>query len=144
MPAQIRWDPGDSAGERTLAPWSDVARWNRWKVMPATIGERATAVGDGRMYQWSHRTDYGASAILPHIHISDQPLVQEFLLWANAGGEFAIDTGDTDDNSYDECQVAPGTLAECSEPDPETLDLTLTLAWIQVAAVPVPQTCIYN
>lgn len=142
MTAQIRWDPGDSAGERTLAGVNDLGRFNRWKINSATIGERAVGWGTGITYQWPGRVDYLASWSLT-VAYSDMSLVSEFLEWANAGNPFAIDTDDAASRTYEACSIAPDTLIECSEPDPETLDLTLTGTALNIAAVPVPMICNY-
>jgi hypothetical protein len=143
MPAQIRWDPGDSAGERTLTGSPAICRFNRWRPVPDTIGERAIAVGDGVGYQWVHRTDYAAAFELPYIAHTNELLLQEFLLWANAFGVFAIDTADSESNTYGECQIAPGTRAEISDPDPETLEYTLTLTALNIAGAPIALRCVY-
>ena len=143
MAAAIRWDPGDSAGERTLTGSSTLTRLNRWHPLPDTIGERANALGDGRLYQWVHRTDYAVSFELPNIAHTDEGLLQEFLLWANAGGEFAVDTDDAESNSYETCQVAPGTVAEISDPDPEFLEYTLSITALNVALIPIAMRCVY-
>jgi hypothetical protein len=143
MGAAIRWDPGDSAGERTLTGSHTLVRFNRWHPLPDTIGERDNALGDGVGYQWVHRTDYAASFELPNIAHTSEGLLQEFLLWANAFGPFAIDTGDSESNTYGECQIAPGTRAEISDPDPETLEYTLSVTALSIAVAPIALRCVY-
>lgn len=136
--AQIRWDPGDSAGERTLTGSPTVHFFNRWKPTPDPIGEEAFAIGDGRGYKWEERTDYLVSVEFPNIDHTDESLLQEFLEWANTFGIFSIDTADIEDNSYEECQVAPNTHATISDPDSETLEYTLSMTILNIAASPVP------
>jgi hypothetical protein len=135
MGAAIRWDPGDSAGERTLTAGSAIARFNRWKPDPRTVGERSHALGDGVGYIWRHRRDYTASFELPEI--LDYGLLDEFLEWANAFGVFSIDTDDSENNTYEECQIAPGTEAEGSEPDPATLARTLRITALNISVAPI-------
>jgi hypothetical protein len=142
MGAQLRWDPGDSAGERTLTGAAGIVRFNGWTPDPHDVGEDAIAVGDGKGYKWSHRTDYIASFELSTI--ADEALAQEFVLWANSFGVFSIDTADAQANTYDECQIAPGTRAVLSRPDRETLDYTLTVTALNIAATPVPLRCVYT
>ena len=142
MPASITFD--DGAGAQTITPSPSVSRFNRWQPTPDTIGERANAVADGRLYQWTHRTDFGASFELPHLANSGEAVLQAFLLWANAGGAFTVTTGDSESNVYTEVQVAPGTRAELSDPDPETIEYTLSLTVINVATTPVPLRCVYS
>jgi hypothetical protein len=139
--AAIRFN--DGSGQQTITTLSPLGRFNRWRPLPDTIGERANALGDGRLYQWSHRTDYGASFELPDIAHTESAKLQDFLLWANQGGSFAIDTADSESNSFADVQVAPGTRAELSEPDRELLTYTLTLSVINVAASPTRLRCVY-
>jgi hypothetical protein len=134
MPAQIRWDSG--AGEETLEVVGDSGQFNGWRVQPNAVGERAVAVGDGLTYVWRHRTDYGVSF---HFNVAeaDQDDLQGFIEWANAGGLFAIDTDDSESNTYDECCIAPGTLIEAGDHDPVTLDIPVTASVINAASSPV-------
>ena len=135
--AQFRWDPGDSAGERTLVTVGSNGRFNGWRIAPMTIGERAVAVGDGLTYVFALRRDSGVSFRF-QVAESDQSLLWELLEWANDGNLFAIDTGDSEDNSYEEVCIAPGTLMEAGEPDPQTLDIPVTCSLINAAVSPVP------
>lgn len=139
--AAFRWNSG--AGEQTLTGASAICRFNGWRRDPHTVGEQAIAWGDGRGYQWPGRDDYTASMTLPHIANADEALVSQFLLWVNAFGLFSIDTADSEDNSYEECQIAPGSRAEVSEPDPETLDLAVSLTALNIAVAPIPLRCLY-
>lgn len=135
--AQLRWDPGDSAGERTLVVVGAEGKFNGWKIQPMGIGERSVSVGDGLTHVWTHRTDYGVSFRFSVLE-SDQSLLSEFLEWANLGRIFAIDTGDAEDNTYEECCIAPHTLFEAGEPDPDTLDIPVVGSVINAATSPVP------
>lgn len=137
MAAQLKWDPGDSAGERTLPCVFSPGRWNRWKMMPKVKGEVAEAVGDGTGYVWAHRQDKMASMELT-IAYTDADLAHEFLEWVNEFGKFDVHTGDAASTIYEDCQIKVGTDADISPPDPETLDLTLSLTVIHLATVPVP------
>lgn len=141
--ARIRWDPGDSAGERTLSHCTPKGRFNRWVTDPQTVGEEAIGYGDGRGYVWAGRDDYIAAFELPHIGHADVALLDEFVQWANAFGIFSIDTGDVDDTSYEECQKAPGSRVSYSPPDPETMDHTLSVVALNIATVPAPLICRY-
>jgi hypothetical protein len=135
--AQIRWDPGDSAGERTLITSGSEGRFNGWKIQPMGIGERAVSVGDGLTHVWTHRTDQGVAFRFSVLE-EDQSLLSEFLEWANLGRLFAIDTNDAEDNTYEEVCIAPGTLFDAGEPDPTTLDIPVAGSVINAAASPVP------
>lgn len=133
--ASITFD--DGSGNQTISSaWPAPAnRFGNWIPKPLTIGERATAVGDGRRYQWSHRIDYGASFELPGIARSSEAVLQLFKLHADAGGIFTVTTADTESNVYSECAMAPGALVEFVL-DRRTLEFTLVLDVINVAAAP--------
>ena len=138
MPAQIRWDPGDSAGERTLTASIEAVRFNRWTPDSFGVGEEAIAVGDGIGYVWVHRTDHLVSFEFPCI--ADYALLQEFQEWANNFGPFAIDTGDPEDNTYETCQIASrasDSRVTISEPDPETLEYRITARVRNIATTPI-------
>lgn len=140
--AAFRWNSG--SGSQTLTGAAAFARFNGWKRDPHQVGEQAIAVGDGVGYQYAHRTDYIAGMTLSEIAATDDAKVQDFLLWVNAFGPFAVDTADTQDNSYEECQIAPGSRAECSAPDPATLDIAVSLTALNIAASPSALVCIYD
>ena len=135
--AQIRWDPGDSAGERTLTVAGEEGQLNGWRIQPAVVGERAVAVGDGITHVWEERTDQGVAFRFLVLEV-DQSLLNEFLLWANTGKLFAIDTKDSEDNTYEECCIAPNTLFDAGDCDPETLDIPVSGSVINAAVAPVP------
>jgi hypothetical protein len=141
MAAQLRFNNG--SGEQTLTSASSLARFNRWRPDPRPIGEAAHAVGDGVGYRWRHRTDYSVSFEFPLIANTDEAVLQQFLEWVNNFGAFSIDTGDSESNSYEQCQIAPGTEATISDPDPETLEYTLSIKAINIAASPVAMRRIY-
>jgi hypothetical protein len=140
--AQIRWNSG--AGEQTLTSTSSLARFNRWKPDPAKIGEESQAVGDGVGYQWSHRTDYSVSFEFSLIANSDDAEIQDFLEWANSYGVFSIDTGDGESNSYEQVQIGFRAKITLSDPDPETMEYTMTFPRvINIAAAPIPIRRVY-
>src|SRR5688572_30818192 len=140
--ASITFD--DGSGDDTISSaWVAPAnRFGNWIPKPLKIGERSTAVGDGLRYQWSHRTDYGASFELAGIARSNEAKLQAFKLWADAGGTFTVTTADSETNTYDECALAPGALVEFVY-DRRTSEFTLVLDVINVEASAVPLRCIY-
>lgn len=135
----------DGSGAATLQPSgpASVSRFNNWTPDPDTIGERAFALGDGRLYQFIHRTDYIASFDMPRIPVADEAILQRFLLWAKAGGLFTVNTTDSASNSYSDCQLAPETQPALTL-DREMLEYTLSLTIVHVAAVPTPLRCVYT
>lgn len=126
----------DGSGSQTIdSAWAFPAnRFNNWTPKPAKIGERRHAVGDGTRYQWSHRTDYGASFQLDGIANSstNQDKLQDFKLWADAGGTFTVTTTDSSSNVYTTCGMAPGAVVEIV-PDRKRKSLSLVLDVINLA-----------
>lgn len=140
--ASVTFD--DGSGDQTISSaWAAPAnRFGNWIPRPVKIGERATALGDGVRYQWSHRTDYGASFELPGIARSQEAVLQAFKLWADAGGTFTVTTADTESNTYATCGMAPGAMVELLW-DRRTGEYTLVLDVINVAASPVAMRVLY-
>ena len=138
--AAFRWNSG--AGEQTLTGASAVCRFNGWKRDPHKVGEESVSVSTGAGYKYAHRTDYTAAMTLGTIAAADDAKVQDFLEWVNAFGAFAIDTADSEDNSYENCQIAPGTKADSAPTDAVTLDLGVSLTALNLDAITLR--CIYS
>ena len=134
MAAGISFD--DGSGTQTITGSSVVSRFNRWNPNSVPIGEEAIEWGSGRGHKWPGRVDYLVSFELPHIDHTEESKVQDFLEHANRFGLFTVTTGDSESNVFTDCQVAPGTRAEISDPDPETLEITLRVTAISVGSVP--------
>jgi hypothetical protein len=127
----------DGSGAQTITPSPSVSRFNRWNPDTVPIGEEAIEWGSGRGHRWTGRDDFLVQLELPHINHTEESKLQDFLVHANRFGVFTITTGDSESNVFTDCQIAPGTRAEISDPDPETLEITLRLTAISVATVPV-------
>lgn len=140
--ASITFD--DGAGNVTISSaWPAPAnRFGNWIPNPQKIGERSTAVGDGRRYQWEHRIDYRASFELNGITRANEANLQAFKLWADSGGDFVVTTADSETNIYSECALAPGADVVLVF-DRKRGFFTLVLDVINVAASPVPLRCLY-
>jgi hypothetical protein len=140
--ASIAFD--DGSGSQTInSAWPAPAnRFGNWIPIPTKIGERSTAVGDGARYQWDHRTDYGASFEFAGIARSEEGKLQDFKLWADAGGTFTVTTADSESNTYTDCGLAPGALVEIQF-DRKRGYFTLLLSVIHLAASPEQLRCLY-
>ena len=140
--ASLAFDDG-SGSQTVSSSWPAPAnRFSNWIPRPVKIGERATAWGDGKRYQWSGRTDYGASFELPGIARSSEAVLQAFKLWADAGGAFMVTTADSESNAYATCGMAPGAMVELVF-DRRRGVFTLVLDVINIAASPVPMRALY-
>lgn len=139
--AAFRWNSG--SGEQTLTGSASDGRLNGFQMNPHDVGEEATAAGDGVGYKYTIREDYEATFRLSNIAITDAAKASDFVKWVNRFGQFAIDTADFFDNSYEECQVTADGKAVLSPPDPVTLDLEITLTARNIAVSPSPLLAIY-
>jgi hypothetical protein len=135
MAASISFD--DGSGTQTITGSAAVSRFNKWNPDSIPVGEEAFEWGSGAGHRFTGRTDYAVSLELPHIDHTDESTLQDFLEWANNFGTFTITTGDSESNAFAGCQIAPGTRATMSDPDPETLEYTLRLRIISVAVTPL-------
>lgn len=136
----------DATGSATLVQSDDgepTARFNSWTPDPMPIGEQANGLGDGRLWTFEFRVDYKASFEMPRIPMADEAILQRFKLHAERGGFFTLTTDDSESNEYDECQRAPGTQIDIRLV-PETLEYTLRMTAINMAASPVPLRCVYT
>lgn len=142
--ASIDFTDGTGAASITMSDdGKTTARFNRWRPLSNTIGERANALGDGRLYQFVHRVDYRVSFEMPRIPYTQQGILHRFMLHAYSGGIFEVHTDDLNNRSYAECQLAPEASVEVSDPDPENLEYTLQLDVINVAGTPSAFICEY-
>ena len=137
----------DGSGSQTISSaWPAPAnRFNNWISKRRPIGERATAVGDGKRYQFALRTDYGASFQLDGIadNATNQDKLTDFEAWANAGGEFTVTTADpSGTHTYSECALAPDVDVQFVK-DRKRKCISLVLDVINVAASPSQMLCAY-
>lgn len=142
--ASITFNNGSGSQTISSAANAPANRFNNWKSKRNGIGERATAVGDGKRYQYTLRTDYGASFQLDYIAntTTNQTKLTDFEAWANGGGEFTVTCADPGTHTYSECCLAPGTMVEIVV-DRKLKCITLILDVINVAASPSQMICAY-
>lgn len=136
----------NGSGVQTLSSiWPTPAnRFRGWRPLPEGRGERATAWGDGRMYRFLGRIDYGAHVELHGIARSNDAVVQQFKRWADDGGVFTITTADSESNTYTEVALAPGTFVEIVPELRRQRVITVICDVINVAATPARLRCIYT
>ena len=98
----------DGTGSQTLqSSWPAPAnRFNDWTPVPVYIGQRAIGLGDRVRYQYVLATSQAASGRLDGIAIADEAILRAFKLWAEGGGTFTVTTGDSESNTYADCQLA--------------------------------------
>lgn len=149
--AQIRWTDAviGAAILRNHAP-APADRFANWTPSSDPIGEAANAQADGARYMATWRDDHAASFELRGIPVrkvlgvSPLDLAVRLRLHLLKGGQCAIDTEDAEDTTYETCGLAPGTVPTITLADPQLLEYTLSLAVIDLAAVPSIMSCYYK
>ena len=141
--ASITFPDGSSTLTLTTAESGTTSRFNNWVPIPDSIGERGRGLGDGFLYQYRHRVDNMATLELPRISNTEEATLQLFRLYAESGGIFIVTTDDTESNQYPECQLAENSHVEFRL-NRETLEYTLSMTILNVAASPGPLRCVYS
>jgi hypothetical protein len=123
--AAFTFDDGTGSQTLSCSYQAPANRFRDWTPVPKYIGERAIALGDGRRYQYQHRTSQAASGRLPGIPVSAESTMRAFILWAEGGGLFTCTTHDAESNEYADCQLA-------SDRDGEPIDLEISFDPVQM------------
>lgn len=119
----------DGTGSVTLSnTLSSVAsRFQKWVPLVQPVGPLHQALGTGTPYLWEHRCDHGAKFTLPYIPNSAQSDCLRLVRHLLRAGSVTVTTDDAGSRTYT-CYLWPGSRPELSEPDPTTLERTLTLS----------------
>ena len=108
------------------------------------------ALGTGALYAFRYRMDFGASFALEGIsaHIQSgvfMPDVADRLIaHLMDGGTCGVNTQDNGAHTYATCGLLPGTTPALTMSDPHALEYTLSLAVLNLAAVPTQMICHYG
>lgn len=137
MVTSLTWTDDFGFAELTNGMPEPGDRFSGWTHLTteAKGGARVSAValGTGLTYTWDHRVDYGAKFSLAYIANADQVLCARLKLHLEGGGTVTVNTGDSDDNSYD-CTIWPGSEVSLGPPDKKDLKLTVSLSVRNTAA----------
>jgi hypothetical protein len=132
----------DGTGAATLTNGKPVPgdRLAGWMPNRAAAAEHAVSLGTGAVSEFAFREDYLASFALPYIPASSLATLLRFKRWAEAGGTFVVNTGDSSSNSYT-CTIQPGTEVSIERPDPGFTEYTLRAVARNASAAVM--TCLY-
>jgi hypothetical protein len=125
--ASISFTDGSGTVEISNTLTSVASRFQKWVPLVNPIGPLHHALGTGIPYQYEHRCDHGAKFVLPYIPNTVQSDCTRLLRHLLRAGSITVDTDDLTGNSYT-CYLWPGSRPELSDPDPVTLERTLTLS----------------
>ena len=101
-------------------------RFRAWQPLAPIVGPEEEGLGDGALYVYEFRADYGASFEMPYIQQSDLAIALRLIRHLNRGGTVTVNTDDASSRTYT-CQKWKGTQPELGPPDPVTLRRTLKL-----------------
>lgn len=130
--AYITFNDGSAA---TLEPYPSAGheagqRFRSWEPFQRPFGEGSWALGDGRRYQFSFRTDYGASFELPGIPNTDVDIAMRLQAHLLGGGSCAVYTLDANGATYATCYLAPDSDVTIELEDRQTLEYVVRLSLI--------------
>lgn len=144
MASYLQWT--DTEGTATLANGMPAPgdRFNGWMPLTEVVGPEDEALGDGTLYIWEFRSDYGARFRMDHLPTSSQATVMRLMRHLKRAGTVAVYTGDVMDRLYPTCQMWKGKPPELSDPDPKTMMRSLTLTLRNVASDPEDMIAVYG
>jgi hypothetical protein len=136
MASSLAWT--DDTGSVTLTnsrptPADRFAAWKHWRP---PIGPVEVAAGTGQSYHWPYREEHLASFELRHIPMASLALLERLKYHLETGGEVTVTVGDPAAHIY-VCIIAPGTMVEYDQADPQLLLYTLQLSLKNTAALPL-------
>lgn len=109
---------------------SRFASWTPW-TMP--IGPNAHALGTGARYQYTFRTDYGATFEIREIPATGHAIALRLIRHLKGGGTCSVATGDGV-HAYATCGLAPGFEPALSMTDSRNIRYSLALSLINLGA----------
>lgn len=143
--AALSWiDAASSCRLRSNRPGPFLDRFAGWVPMSRTVGVREENPFTGAVTVWRYRTDYGVSFELPGIRpyptggtlpVGESPLVLADRLQQHLvdGGLVTVETENVAGTTY-VCRLMSGTEPQLTLVDPRTLEYSLRLALVNVAA----------
>lgn len=132
----------DGTGAATLTPYPNAGnaagkRFRAWEPFQRPFGEGAWALGSGRHYRWSFRTDYGASFELPGIPSDDLDVALRLQAHLLGGGSCTVYTLDANGATYSNCYLAPDADVTIQREDPRFVEYTVALALVNLDGDPM-------
>lgn len=120
------------------------SRFSNWVSDSKPVGVMKAALGTGAPVFFQFRVDYLATFELVDIPNANVTILDRLLAWLRAGGSVSVTTGDSLSAVYATCALAESGKAEKSlyNPTDQTWKVVLTL--VNIAASPVPMTCLYT
>lgn len=141
MATSIAFTDGTGSVTLTNGKTAPVDRFQKWVPLTQPIGPVHNALGTGVPYLYEHRCDYGAKFVLPYVPNSSQSDLVRLVRHLLRAGSVTVTTGDSGSNVYT-CYLWPGSTPSISEPDPRTLERTLTLSVLNASEADM--VCLYS
>lgn len=140
MATSIAFTDGVGAASLTNGRPVPADRFSGWTAGRSAAADRAMALGTGAISEFVFREDYTAALSLPGIPASSLAVLLRFKRWAEAGGSFTLNTGDSSSNSYT-ATLMPGTEVTVEREGTEFAEYRLRLVARNASAAVM--TCLY-
>ena len=132
----------DGTGAATLEPYTGATstvgkRFRSWEPFQRPIGEGAWALGSGRHYRWTFRTDYGAAFEIPGIPGDDLSVALRLQAHLIGGGSCTVYTLDNNGAFYSNCYLAPDTDVTIELDDRKAYEFVLRLSVVNLDGDPM-------
>lgn len=134
MSSSITWTDGGGAATLTNGKPVPADRFTGWTPNSPVVKAEADSLGTGQPYPFVFRTDYGATFSLDKIPNTSQATVLRLIRWLEAGGVVTVNTGDAANRTYATCYMPKGAHPSFTLSDKRTLEYTLSLTLLNVAA----------
>jgi hypothetical protein len=145
--AHINWTDGAGAAQLdnglTASAGGVGSQFKNWVSDSNPVGPEVNALGTGALTKFVFRTDYTASFDLTDIPNANTTLIDRLIAWLRAGGTVSVTCGDTTSAVYATCCLAPGAKIAKKMDNKNDITWTVSLSLLNIAASPVPMTCIY-
>lgn len=135
--AYLQYDPGSGAvtfdnGLRSTASGL-ASRFRGWTPTATPVGPTAIGLGTGRRFQFSFRTDYGASFSMEEIPNTSMAAMLALQAHLRRGGTVQVYTEDASSRAYTNCNLAPDGDVTIELTDPTALLYTMSFTLINLA-----------
>ena len=139
----LAWTDGDGAATLSNMKPKPARRFTGWTPDVNRIGDKKTALGTGKSYQFLYRKDYVATLRMDHVPAAEQGKFLRFKDFVMQGCAFHVYTEDTDDRVY-LCRVKPDTEPTMELSNAQQLEYSVTVEVMSAEETPEPLLCIYR
>lgn len=141
----------DDVGAATLqSSYPEPAcRFSNWTPTKRPVGDSAHDLADEGLHMFRTSWRYGATFQVEGLAMGSWPdtsplnIADRLIAHLLNGGTCAVITEDAYESTYSTCGLMPGTVPSLAQSNRRSIEYTLTLALINLAASPVQMVCHY-